>query len=386
MKTILKFSTLGAFLALLLMCSCATEHSIQSRLPATVAMNRGAGRGGWLVVTLRLENGEKLPFMVDTGSPGTLFDKSLASQLTRVPLGTWTVSTLGFSRQKSGIYWEPKLFLGNTRLRTGRLCATLDFKRVSRAVGRPIMGILAMDCLKHYCIQLDFQSREVRFLDDRHLDVAKLGKPFRLHLSLFSQLYIRHAGLAGGKSVRLAIDTGDNGDGEIERGTVKGHNSGRVHLPKCVWGGETYTNVNVGIGGNSIGLRFLARQLVTLDFPKRVMYLKPTSVGPLIDEKQKAVREAVAVTAVKSLLQFTTHLREEGHLPGWSKNDHGTATAFHFQSSPRLDSVTFEAHKSGDPSVYHYTATRTSKQSRWRLQKAWRTDQSGRMIQEYPVP
>jgi hypothetical protein len=384
-KTILKPHILGMVLSLLFFCSCATEENSNHSLPADVTMNKDAGRGNWLIVTLRLENGEALPFMVDTGSPGTLFDKSLASKLKRLPLGTWTVP-MPDEKQKSGIYWEPKLFLGNARLKTGKLCATFDLKRFSDEAGSPIMGILAMDCLKHYCIQMDFQSGTMRFLDDRHLDVAKLGKPFPLKLSLFSQLYIRHAGLAGGKSVRLAIDTGDPGDGQIEKGTFKGHNARGVHLSECVWGGETYTNVNVGNGGDSIGLRFLARHLVTFDFPKRVMYLKQTSVGPLIDETQKADREAAANAAAKSAFQFSEHLKEEGQLPGWSQNDHGMTTAFHFQHSPNLDSVTLDVRKKGDSSIYHYAITRAFKDSPWKLQKAWRTDQNGHTIEEYPVP
>jgi hypothetical protein len=32
-------------------------------------------------------------------------------------------------------------------------------------------------------------------------------------------------------------------------------------------------------------LRFLARHLVTLDFPNGVMYLKKTSSGPLVKQK-----------------------------------------------------------------------------------------------------
>ena len=35
---------------------------------------------------------------------------------------------------------------------------------------------------------------------------------------------------------------------------------------------------------NLIGLQFLARHLVTFNFPKRIMYLKRTSVGPLAVE------------------------------------------------------------------------------------------------------
>lgn len=88
-------------LSLVLLSSCATAPR-----PAPITMNKSAGRGGWLIVNLRLKkNGKELPFMVDTGSPGTLFDKSLASRLTHLPLGTWTVPT-GFGKQKSGIYYR----------------------------------------------------------------------------------------------------------------------------------------------------------------------------------------------------------------------------------------------------------------------------------------
>lgn len=55
-----------------------------------------------------------------------------------------------------------------------------------------------------------------------------------------------------------------------------------VHLPQCIWGGNTYTDFNVLIGGNVLGIGFLARHVVTFDFPKRIIYLKQTSTGPLL--------------------------------------------------------------------------------------------------------
>ncbi len=81
-----------------------------------------------LIVNLRLESGGDLPFQVDTGSPGTLFDKTLASKLGwRLPIGSLAVPMAGEANgkaQKSGVYLEPKLFLGGARLKTGWLCAT----------------------------------------------------------------------------------------------------------------------------------------------------------------------------------------------------------------------------------------------------------------------
>jgi hypothetical protein len=68
---------------------------------------------------------------------------------------------------------------------------------------------------------------------------------------------------------------------------LKGHDWETVRLPECVWAGETYTNLNVQIhrNANMFGLTFLARHLVTFDFPKQTIYLKHTSIGPLTDEK-----------------------------------------------------------------------------------------------------
>lgn len=361
----------GVFFSPLFLCSCATGHLSHRQLPAEVAIDREAGRGGLLYVNLRLESGEELPFIVDTGSPGTLFDKSLVSKLGgRLPLGTWTVPMAG-EKQKSGVYWEPKLYLGDTRLKTGRLCATVDFQQLSKQVGHPTMGILAMDCLKHYCIQLDFQAGKMRFLDPKQLDAANLGKAYPLKFSLYSRLFTYHASLAGGKSTKLLIDTGWNDDGEVEKGAITGHESGWMHLPECVWDGETYTNVTVETGGNAIGLGFLARHLVTFDFPKRVMYLKQTSAGPLVDE------EFVAALA------FLRELKNEGQAPGWSKNDKGT---IRLETHPDLETFGFSARKQGDSSVCHYTVTRTSNDGAWKLQKAWRTDQHNKTIEEFPVP
>jgi len=351
-------------------CSCATR--MRRQLPADVKMNPEAGRGGLVFVRLHLASGEELPFIVDTGSPGTLFDKSLVPKLGwRLPLGNWTVP-MGGEKQKSGVYWEPKLYLGATRLRTGRLCATADFERLSKQVGHPVMGILAMDCLKHYCVQLDFQAGKMWFLDPKHLDTERLGKPLPLRLSLYGHLFSDYVGLTGGKTNRLLVDTGWNGDGSVRREPFNGPTSGgRVHLAECVWNEQTYTDLNLQTGGEVLGLGFLARHLVTFDFPGRVMYLKQTCSGPLLNEEFEAA------------MQFLKDLKKSGQVPGWSQNDNGTIRA---EIQPDAETYGFEARKEGDPTVCHYIVTRTSNEGPWKLQKAWRTDQQGKIIEEFPVP
>jgi hypothetical protein len=148
----------------------------------------------------------------------------------------------------------------------------------------------------------------MRFLEPAQVHPAELGKSFLLTLPGRSQEappilakagqevsvpFIDHIGLLGGTETNLLIDTGDNVDGGVVKGAIKGHYLTRLmhflikawaaRLPGCVWDGETYTQLRVvpNCPVNRLGLRFLACHLVTLDFPNQTMYLKKTSSGPL---------------------------------------------------------------------------------------------------------
>lgn len=263
--------------------------SVQPQLSDEVPINKDAGRWNFVFVTLRLDSGEELPCLVDTGSPITVFDKSLESKL-GVRLKTGTMS-MGSTKQKCGVYATPKLYLGSTLLMTGSNSLTYDFKKAERHTTwaqhhSPYLAILGMDCMKHYCIQLDFEAGKVRFLDSDHLTTTNLGNAFPL-IFTGGHIYLQHSGLLGGSNTNALIDTGWNIDGQVETGVLKGHDWETVRLPECVWAGETYTNLNVQIHGhaNMLGLTFLARHLVTFDFPKQTIYLKQASIGPLTNEK-----------------------------------------------------------------------------------------------------
>src|SRR5271166_4545337 len=113
MRTTPKLAILGMCSSLHLLCSCSTLNSNQPHLPADVAMNEDARRGGLLIVRLRLESGEKLPFILDTGCPDTVFDKSLEQKLGE-PLGSLS-GRAGFGYKfESGVYAAPRLWLGST--------------------------------------------------------------------------------------------------------------------------------------------------------------------------------------------------------------------------------------------------------------------------------
>jgi hypothetical protein len=50
------------------------------------------------------------------------------------------------------------------------------------------------------------------------------------------------------------------------------------------------------------------------------------------------------------------------------------------------DSGSCDLAKEGDLTIYHYQVGRPSKNSPWKLEKAWRTDKNGRTVEAYPVP
>jgi hypothetical protein len=403
MRIILTPRALGIFLGLLLLCSCATQNSIHSQLPATVAMNKDAGREGLLVVVVRLANGEKLPLVVDTGAPITAFDKSLEPKLGQ-RLDTGTLRNFGV-KQDVGVYAAPKLYLGNVLLQTaGTNVIAVDRQKMADQGWQSLMamGFLGMDVLRNYCIQLDFAAGKMRFLDDEHADKTKWGEPFPL-TDIGDGCFSINDNLAGVKGLDSVIDTGLDNSGWLQPVLFRqwtNHESSAdetIYSPDGTLGGEIYRDLDLRvldakslesddthIKFNGIGLRVLAENLVTLDFPKRTMYLKRTSEWPLATRDL----EAAMKSAAKSSMQSMEQLLHSNRLPGASKGDHGKATAFHYNHVPLpyLDTATWDTLISGNSSIYHYTFTRAAKDGPWKLKKAWRTDQVGHTIEEYPLP
>jgi hypothetical protein len=90
---------------------------------------------------------------------------------------------------------------------------------------------------------------------------------------------------------------------------------------------------------------------------------------------------AISVERINGALEFLRSLKQKGRQPGWSKNDKGEIGLETYSKS-----VTFGLCKEGDTDTYHYTVSQASKNSPWQLQKAWRTNQNDRIVEEYPVP
>jgi len=76
-------------------------------------------------------------------------------------------------------------------------------------------------------------------------------------------------------------------------------------VAQCPVWGETCPFVQVQqqkVESDGIGIRFLARHLVKLDFPRQTLYLQPQSVGPLPDPRQKIPRLSALDPLVQAVL------------------------------------------------------------------------------------
>jgi hypothetical protein len=367
-------------LSLLLSYSAAAESSPPR--PLDLLMNEDAGRGGLLIVTVRTESGEDWPLVVDTGCAKTGFDPSLASKL-GPSNAVETFWNFGVAHQ-GALYASPRLYLGGVLLRTsGTNVGTYDCGGISAFAGHPVEGILGIDVLKNYCVQLDFKARRIRFLDDDHSDKAGWGEAFALN-QLRDECFYTEANLAGTAGRGTLIDTGSLQVGWLrpdiyERWmNVSNPAGGESRYPNGRLGRETYAELDLQklnsvvsgdlhTGLNGVGMEFLSLHLVTLDFPGRTMYLKRT-------------RE---ISEYTSAARFLKSLKENDRLPGWSKDGEAMPPrpVLHFDDS---GSATFDGHKLGD-STYHYAIVRTSENSEWKLLRAWRTDPKGMTIEEYPM-
>lgn len=277
---------LGLAVSLLMPRSCVWAQD--ATLPPDTAFNPGAGRGDLIWINLRSDTAEDYVFGVDTGGTLTVLDKSWEHKLE--PRHSKPI--VGARWPVSGVFAAPPLFLGGVRFVTGELVVTEDL--AGHFGGRSVAGILGMDCLRHYCLQFDFSENKIRFIDPSRLGGQELGKPFPIEP--VRGCFFVNDNVAGVKGFRSLIDTGCNFDGvlkpELFRQWTNQWQSaadapaGEAHFPDGIFGGVAYTNLYLAGDGeqNLVGLHFLARNLVTLNFPGRTLYLLPRGAGPLPGE------------------------------------------------------------------------------------------------------
>lgn len=414
MRATLRYlSLILGMLGLLGLCSCVTAPAGGYRLPRTVAFDEETGRGRLLIVTVRLESGEELPFLFDTGTAITCLDQSLEPKLGR-SRGPATVIHFGV-KHEGRLYSAPRLFIGNTLLKSsGTNIATFDFRKTAPDGVLRFLGILGMDVLKNYCMRVDFDAHRLRFLKSKPVAPRSWGKVFALTAAEDGCPAVMENLLGTTEPISL-VDSGFNYDGWLTPACFQQWATqpprwdfGQNNFYYGVLGGEVYTSLSLReidmrtvvaedshTRINGLGLRFLARHRVTFDFPNHRMYLRRTCVGPRVSDRMKTAGEA----AGRSAFDYVWRLKQLDRLPGWSKTDKLVDGNYSFnvtfrsqpdsdlepQTQADLDQGTivniYKMRKKGDASLYLYEVRRARRTDPWKIEKAWRTDSDGKILE-----
>lgn len=254
----------------------------------------------WVSVPVTLA-GQQYRFILDTGSTHTICDASLEDRLGKRFLWPWKGTA---ARGKSFTYeyfCAPPAILGPLRIGKGDLIAVADLAGIGTALEQQVGGLLGMDFLRDYVVQIDFERASVTFLNSRKgTDRTGWGTAVRIkHKFLSSLPYID--GRVDGFQATFLADTGwarrpavgELAGGAFDRARSK---SGSGTLQASVTSmAETnalrreafalsdrfrvadfvYEDIVFYEGYESIlGMRFFFGHVVTFDFPARRLYLK----------------------------------------------------------------------------------------------------------------
>jgi hypothetical protein len=235
--------------------------------------------------------GEEHLFLLDTGAEVTVCDVSLQDKLEKA--------------RKAGC---GGLSLGKLSLDSWPSQQTMDLERFRKVSGHEIMGILGMDALRRFVVQVDLDAGKVRFLQTPG---RAPGVPMRLET--YPQEAPRVvAQVAGAGAEPFILDTGMIGYGS---GALKAElfeslaGQGRLHpltmsMDESAAGKSAQRNGRVEgllLGDfnhrdlifakqkeNLLGLNFLSRYVVTFDFPSRTVYLKKGNRFNAIDAQDRS--------------------------------------------------------------------------------------------------
>jgi len=258
-----------------------------------------------LFLKVNLNEYKGLSFIVDTGSNYSIV---FTDSLIRLPTQNKSIAVLGFGSTDS---LSAKVSIGNTLAIKGlvtqgkQLLAIEKSKiRLQQFYDRPIHGVIGLDMLRHYDVEINFQSGKLILKQDGLK--PKSGKGWkRIPFELRNNALIVPARVSGkedqDESIFLLLDTGSDmplllqqkfcppeSKSTIIGMGILGYASGKVGVIKKVTLGEfeinnisvafpdsasSKWNSNLSQNGN-LGFQFLKRYRVAIDYKEQYIWLK----------------------------------------------------------------------------------------------------------------
>ncbi len=279
---------------ILLTHGCADEPKDPPQSPVeqnVLAKFKIAKSGDPILLPVTFKNKLYL-FVLDTGTSHTSYDTSFRQELGKVKKIEKAL-TPG-SPIKAEIYDAPEAFLGPLNLKDSNEVSCLDLKMLSLIEGRSVSGIIGMNFLKRHIIQIDFDQAILSFLQSVEDQHPNWGIELLIRYGTLGWPYITGE-ISDSINANFVIDTGSNSTGALagdifekiisEKKTKTSETlfataSGVMRNRECridnlSVGSFMYENLILSEANWShLGLSFLSRHIVTLDFPNNRMYLR----------------------------------------------------------------------------------------------------------------
>lgn len=239
--------------------------------------------------------GKEYWFVLDTGSSHTVFDASFRHELgaaTRIVEAQTAANSIIVE-----LFDAPEAFLGPLNLQDCGEVSCFDLTMLSSVLGRPVTGIIGMNFLRGYVVQIDFDEWTLSFIQPMGADKSDWGRGLAMNCELAGCPRITGR-ILDRIDVDFLIDTGANATGFLESKmfrkilTEKGPKTSNV-LVQTVSGIQQLREARIkglsvgplkyqglifaeGIEGSwsCLGLSFLSRHIVTFDFPNSKIYFK----------------------------------------------------------------------------------------------------------------
>lgn len=293
-----------AFCVLFLSIGCGKEHEsssegfVDQRILAEFTIEKG---GDFILLPVDFK-GKEYSFVLDTGCSHTVFDSSLKHELgdvKRIERGLTAGGLMAYEMHDA-----PAAFLGPFNMQDCGEIFCEDFRMLSYIQGKRISGVIGMNFLRKYVVQIDFDKGVLSFLELVEKPNAHWGKEMVINYYRLGIPQIT-GNIGGSIKVDFIVDTGDNTTGALERrvfervlaekntktfealfatafGIVRNK---EARIDRFSIGSFEYQDLIFGEGIFSrLGLSFLSRHLVTLDFQNNRIYLKKGSDFKKIDE------------------------------------------------------------------------------------------------------
>jgi hypothetical protein len=252
-----------------------------------------------LLVPVRV-GGKEYPFVLDSGCSVSSFDTSLKQHLGKPTRTIDALSSSGSATTRMEVYSPSHVTVGNVPLRcTSAAC--FDLARLREVSGYDFSGILGLDFLNEWVVVIDFDQGQIDILSANTMPERDWGECIQVAYKSYEVRYIPAAIGRSRQTAFFALDTGDTGSGNLSgslfsqlaksgelrvtgranavtfNGAVR-DDMGRLSQLRVGTLENSSLRFMNGHGNdvvaNHLGLDYLRRFRVVLDFPRERIFLK----------------------------------------------------------------------------------------------------------------